>query len=339
MPAILEPLECPASDVASVPRRFGVGVLMILMTAFAVLFAGMRSVGARPEVFILVSGLFFAVTLGQILLFQGKRPREASLMAGGVVFPLESLAMSLYYAPFNSVDPGFVAPMLCCSMVAGAPLGYLAGCIVAGIFFVQERFRRRSVQPVKIELLPFTAADFDTLISWVHHAPLFDLWSQGEFRYPLDHDQLAAHLSLTAGDPPDRLCIKAVCGEMQQMVAYAELVNIVREESPDGAEAGKPAVSLAPARAIDLGKPCASIEFAIVDPLRDDRDQLSNVLVLEIMYHAFHQLGLKWLGVVLHLSATESLECFRKHGFFDAQYKAPSRRPVGYQTLIRSNRY
>ena len=64
MSAILEPLECPASDVASVPRRFGVGVLLILMTAFAVLFAMMRTFGARPEVFIVVSVLFLGVTLG-----------------------------------------------------------------------------------------------------------------------------------------------------------------------------------------------------------------------------------------------------------------------------------
>ena len=54
-----------------------------------------------------------------------------------------------------------------------ALLGYLAGCVMAGIFFVQESFRRRSVQPEKIELLPFTTADFDTLISWVRHAATF----------------------------------------------------------------------------------------------------------------------------------------------------------------------
>ena len=229
--------------------------------------------------------------------------------------------------------------MLCCSVVAGAPLGYLAGCIVAGIFFVQETFRRRSIQPVKIELLPFTAADFDTLISWVHHVQLFDLWSQGEFRYPLDHDQLAAHFSLTAGEPPDRFCFKAVCGEMQQMVAYVELANIDREESRAGAEPGEPLALLAHARAIGWGKPRATIELAVVDPLRDDRDQLSNLLVLEIMYQAFSQLGLQWLGVVLHVSATESLECFRKHGFYDVPNKTSRNKPWEYLTLIRSYRY
>ena len=49
MSLILEPLECPGRDVASVPRRFGVGVLLILVTAFAVLFAAMRTFGAPPS--------------------------------------------------------------------------------------------------------------------------------------------------------------------------------------------------------------------------------------------------------------------------------------------------
>ena len=185
---------------------------------------------------------------------------------------------------------------------------------MAGIFFVQERFRRRSQQPVKIELLPFTAADFDTLISWVHHPQLFDLWLRGRFRYPLDHEQLAAHLNRTAGEPPDRLCFKAVCGEMQEMVAYVELANIDRE------------------------KACARVERAIVDPLRNDRDHLSEALVWEAMQHAFNQQGLQWLGIVLHHSEAQSLECFRKHGFYDAGNMTPGDEPE-YVKLIRNNRY
>ena len=235
MSAILEPLECPASDVASVPRRFGVGVLLILMTAFAVLFAVMRTFGAAPEVFMIIAGLFLAVTLAQIVLFQGKKPRQASMLAGGVVFPLLIIAVTLFDENRSFGGPGtvifFVISSSICTVPGGAMLGYLAGCLVAGIFFVQERYRHRSTQPVEIELRPFTAADFDTLISWVRYGPLFDLWSQGEFRFPLDHDQLAAHLSLTAGESRTA-CFKAVCGDMQQMVAYVELADIDREKSP-----------------------------------------------------------------------------------------------------------
>ena len=77
---------------------FGVGVLMILMTAFAVLFAAMRTFGAPPEVFIVIAVLFLGVTLGQILLFQGKQPRKASVVAGAVIFPMGILAVTLFCA-------------------------------------------------------------------------------------------------------------------------------------------------------------------------------------------------------------------------------------------------
>ena len=293
MSAILEPLECPASDAASVPRRFGVGVLMILMTAFSVLFAAMRSFDARPEIFFIVSMLFLGVTLGQILLFQGKKPRQASLLAGGVVFPLEILALCLYYEPSNPSGGDFIPQMLCCSAVAALPLGYLAGCVMAGVFFVQERFRSRSRQPVTMELLPFTRTDFDTLISWVHHVQLFKLWSCGRFRYPLDHDQLAARLKVTAGEPPNRLCFKAVCGEMQQMAAYVELANIDREKSR------------------------ASIELAIADPSRNDRVQLSDALVREIVQQAFTQQGLQWLGVALPQARPNQRNASASMGFMN----------------------
>ena len=107
--------------------------------------------------------------------------------------------------------------------------GYLAGCVMAGVFFVQENFGRRSRQPLVLELVPFTAADFGTLIAWVHHPQLFDLWSRGRFRYPLDDGQLSARLQPAAGEPANHLCFKGVCGEMQEMVAYVELANIDRE--------------------------------------------------------------------------------------------------------------
>ena len=120
--------------------------------------------------------------------------------------------------------------MLIITIPGGAMFGYLAGCVMAGVFFAQESFGRRSRPPLVIELVAFTAADFDTLIAWVRHLQLFDLWARGRFRYPLDHDQLAAHLCPTAGEPANRLCFKAVCGEMQEMVAYVEMANIDRQK-------------------------------------------------------------------------------------------------------------
>ena len=174
MPAILEPLECPATDVASVPRRFGAGVLMILVTAFAVLFAAMQTVRVGQKLFEIIAVLFLGVTLGQILLFQGKRPRAASLLVGSILFPLELLVVDYYVAlggiyvwGGRGMFYGRVAGTVLGYVAAGAALGYLAGCVMASVFLVQEKLRRRAHPPVQIELLPFTAADFDTLISWV----------------------------------------------------------------------------------------------------------------------------------------------------------------------------
>src|SRR5690242_12512148 len=98
MSALLEPLECPIDDVASVPRRFGVGVLLILMTAFAVLFAVMQSLRAPPQLFAVIAGLFLAVTVAQILLFRGEQPRVASLLAGAVVVPVE-VVIAMIWSP------------------------------------------------------------------------------------------------------------------------------------------------------------------------------------------------------------------------------------------------
>ena len=318
MSPILEPLECPASDVASVPRRFGVGVLMILMTAFAVLFASMRTFGAAGGVYCRRCALS-GVTLGQILLFQGKQPRKASLVAGGVVFPLAVFAVTVFARgrernPWDTFGDVlcFSTGMLIVTIPGGALFGYLAGCVAAGVFLVQERFRRRSHAPLKIELLPFTPADFDTLIAWSDYSPLFELWSRGRFRYPLDHEQLAARL--TVGKPEDRLCFKAVCGEMQQMVAFVELANINRE-------------SLRPA-----SNWLSSIHRETIGTI------CSDALVWEIVQQAFNQQGLEWLGVKLHRSEAESLECFRKHGFYDWRRGIPV--DAGeYLKLIRSNRY
>jgi hypothetical protein len=316
----LEPLEGPVADVASVPRRFGVGVLMILMTAIAVLFAAMKTLRAPPDVFASVAVLFLAVTLGQILLYQGKQPRQASIWTGAVVFPLEVYAWSLISASqphgdFSTYEGAlyFSTGMLIVTVPAGALFGYLAGCVMAGIFFVQEKFRRRSYQSVKVVLLPFTENDFDTLISWLRPLKLFNLWSRGQFRYPLDRQQLVDHLHQTANEPPQCLGFKAVYGEIQEMVAYIELANINQDE---------------------FG---ANITRAIVDPSRNDRDQLSPALVEAIVQHAFNQLGLPWLAVVLHRSEAQSLHCFRKHGFHDSSITILSDDSGDYQELIRSN--
>jgi hypothetical protein len=356
MSSLIEPLECPLDDLARVPRRFGVGVMLILMTAFAVLFAIMRTFGAPPGVFLIIAGLFFAVTVAQIVLFHGKKPRAASMLAGGVAFPLTTIAVAVWMTQDRNADPAALAnvlpPMICMSVIAGVPLGYLAGCVMAGVFLMQESFGRQRTPQVDIQLVPLTEADVDTLCTWLRHRPLFDLWSQEQFRYPLDQDQLedrfdaarpaAPDADSTGTDSPaspppetfptpqpgeettllqfikqpeklERFAFKAVSGEMQVMVAAIELSNIDRTRSR------------------------ANIELAIVDPSRDDRGQISGKLVDGIVEEAFQRQHLHWLRVVLPRVAVESLECFRKHGFYELESAStPSSK---YALLVQGRRY
>ena len=355
MPPLIEPLECPLDDVAHVPRRFGVGVMLILMTAFAVLFAIMRTFHAPPEVFCVIAGLFFAVTLAQIVLFQGKKPRAASLLAGGIVFPLEMAAVTFWAAAIRDFRGDFVCELIGTfigTACIGAPLGYVAGCVMAGVFFVQERLGQKKAPPLEISLAPLTEADFDTLCTWLRHRPLFELWSQEQFRYPLDQEQLEDRFDAampavpeaaltgytpTASTPPcppsprqtgdettllqflkqpeklERLAFKAVTGEMTLMVAAIELSNIDRNRSR------------------------ANIELAIVDPSLQDRGQISSKLVQAIVEEAFRRQRLHWLRVVLPRQAVESLECFRKQDFYDLESTAtPSSE---YALLVRGRRY
>jgi hypothetical protein len=244
------------------------------------------------------------------------------MLAGGAIFPLEMFLVAVLgwdqfvgrRAGMGVIGIAGLGGLVCC-IVNGAILGYLAGCIMASVFLAQEMFRRRSRAPASIELLPFTAADFDTLISWVQLPQFFDLWSQGQFRYPLDHDQLAAHLDSTAGHAPHRLCFKAVCGEMEEMVAYVELASINRKRQR------------------------AAVELPIVDPSRHDRGDLSDALVWEIMQEAFDFQCLQWLDVLLHRSEAEATECFRKHGFFEGRHRTAREKPQEYRLLVRNNRY
>ncbi len=133
------------SPAVGVPRRFGMAVLMLLMTMYAVLFATMTLLDANPPIFIVVAILFTGVGLGQMLLFEGKYPRAASVWVGGCLFPLEILGALLIVVFFVPAVRGDVVPwlliLLILSPALGAGFGYLAGGLTAGVFLLIERYR------------------------------------------------------------------------------------------------------------------------------------------------------------------------------------------------------
>lgn len=121
---------------AGVPRRFGVGILLVIATMYAVLFAIMRTLAFPPAAFVLIALFFTGVGLGQMLLFKGKRPRRASVIVGGILCPSLFLAVAVIEGvvhripTVNLLHPDFWKILGYCT-ITGTILGYLAGMLIA----------------------------------------------------------------------------------------------------------------------------------------------------------------------------------------------------------------
>jgi len=133
-----------------VPRRFGVGTLVLVTTMFAVLFAAMRTYGVHPITFGAIAVFFAGVGLAQAVLFVGRSPRAASVVAGAVLTPALSLGIGIWV---DGTPPLSLAMIACVFLaILGAGLGYLAGGLTAGVFLVVEPFWRiRAEDPAASE--------------------------------------------------------------------------------------------------------------------------------------------------------------------------------------------
>ena len=134
------------AEAVGVPPRFGVSTLLAVTAMYAMLFALMKLLGARPVGFVVVATFVTGVGLAQALLFGGKQPRRASFLAGAVLLPsiflvLESVVPLVQLATFGRLDAQLVAGFVIIGMLAAIPgpvvggaFGYVAGCLIAGIF-------------------------------------------------------------------------------------------------------------------------------------------------------------------------------------------------------------
>jgi len=129
------------SPQVGMPRRFSIGTIMILTTLFALLFGVLEMLRVPPMGFAAVSVFVAGVAACQALLYGGKNPRKASYVGGAAMYGLAVVVTALVtgYRQHSAVPA--IGMMICGSvgaLVVGGPLGYVAGCLVAGVFLVRK---------------------------------------------------------------------------------------------------------------------------------------------------------------------------------------------------------
>jgi putative addiction module component (TIGR02574 family) len=129
------------SKVYAAPRRFDLATIFIVTVAYSLLFAGMSVVQFPPGVSLAVAGFITLVGTGQALLFGGNRPRTASLLVGTALY---SLSMLVYWLVMGrrAYPPSVFLVAGTYVLIGGAMLGYLAGVMVGGVFFLADMLRR-----------------------------------------------------------------------------------------------------------------------------------------------------------------------------------------------------
>ncbi len=137
----------------SVPRRFSLATIMVMMAAYGVLLTGLTSLLAPPAAIGGISAFICLIAVSQAVLFGGKRPRLSSCLVGGVLGLASGIAALVALIEGNGGDYAIFARGLREVLAATAPfvgtaigigLGYIAGGLVGGIFLVRTFFTDRS---------------------------------------------------------------------------------------------------------------------------------------------------------------------------------------------------
>lgn len=123
----------------AVPRRFDIATLLVVSLAYSLLFTLLRLSGTHWGVAAFTGGLTMAVGIAQGLFPYGNGPRNASIVAGaGYVAIWAGVLAALYENVLM-----FVAMVLFSLLLTGPVVGYLCGAVVAGVFLVADKVRRR----------------------------------------------------------------------------------------------------------------------------------------------------------------------------------------------------
>jgi MFS family permease len=151
-----------AAEQFGVPRRFGIGTILVVIGAASVLLAFLVACGVpAPAVFSLVAFLAL-VALGQAILFRGTNPRLASIVSGAIICPVYAIGAAVVFSTI--VENARRRDDLYCTAVAiailGSLFGYLAGGVVGGIFLIMDRWEQHfGRKVVKEHFDPFAPED------------------------------------------------------------------------------------------------------------------------------------------------------------------------------------
>lgn len=138
-------------DEVGVPHRFSMGTIFVLLTLYAMLFRLLVLIGAEANWTGVICLFFAAVTLGQMVLFQGTRPRAASVIVGAVTCPTILLLIVIDEATtkWTGMTPmagelgriGMFASALVLLSFLGLGFGYVVGGMMASVFYVIGKLR------------------------------------------------------------------------------------------------------------------------------------------------------------------------------------------------------
>jgi hypothetical protein len=139
----------PPTDAPAPRLQFGIANILAFTTLIGLLTTLVSWLTFYPINLYLI-GMFVSVLASQSLLFRGKRPRSASVLAG-VLFTL-ILAVYLtvdfnlkfgYHYSFKRLEPDVYQ----CAHFAfwGGVLGYVLGAVISGVFAIARKMQR----PVK----------------------------------------------------------------------------------------------------------------------------------------------------------------------------------------------
>ncbi len=159
------PIRLPRKQTG-VPRRFGVGGMLLITTMYAVLFSAIKlmivqslpgpapttTVAAAEAVFfVVIVGYFTMIGLSQALLYKGRNPRRASIVTSMVLAGLVTLVGGIGGLVVEVLREGVVvlllvllfSPLILLAAAAcvaiGGLVGYLVGGMIAGTFLLLNR--------------------------------------------------------------------------------------------------------------------------------------------------------------------------------------------------------